>query len=328
MNARAARILVYEHVTAGGLQGLAPAAVEAELWPLGTAMREAITADLLALPASVVAQVGVIDAQAPADEPVPGVRLQRIRPRDGEGALDALQRLALRHDRVWAVAPETDGLMQACRTRVGAARWLGSDAQALWLSASKMRTLTRLAEAGAPTPLDPALAQAASHWVVKPDDGAGATDTRRHDHLDAARADAASRRGPVTLQAWIDGEPLSLTMLCHADRIEPLSLNRQRIGIDGAGLLRFDGVSPVARPGDADPRWPALMRLAGQLHAAAPGLRGIAGIDLVWHATRGPVLIELNARTTCAYVGLSTALGRPLAHEVLRLFPHAEPAHA
>jgi tyramine---L-glutamate ligase len=34
--------------------------------------------------------------------------------------------------------------------------------------------------------------------------------------------------------------------------------------------------------------------------------------------TRGPVVIEVNPRVTCAYIGLSAALGRNLAAELLR----------
>ncbi len=319
MSRRATRILVHEHVTAGGLHRLAPAAVEAELWPLGTAMREAVAADLLALPADRVAQVTVIDARAAGTEPDGHARRRDVRARAGESALEALARLAASHDHVWAIAPETDGLMQACLERVGPARWLGSDARTLRLSASKTRTLAALAEVGARTPFDPALARSVSHWVVKPDDGAGATDTRRHADLVAAQADASARSGPVTLQPWIDGEALSLTMLGRADRLEALSLNRQHIAIGADGQVRFDGVTSIARPGDGDARWPALLALVEQLHRAAPGLRALVGLDLVWHPQAGPVAIELNARTSCACIGLSRTLGRSLAGEVLDL---------
>jgi len=64
-------------------------------------------------------------------------------------------------------------------------------------------------------------------------------------------------------------------------------------------------------------RAPALRRLAQQVAQALPGLKGFVGIDLVWHATQGPVVIELNPRVSCAYVGLSERLGRNLAAEVL-----------
>jgi predicted ATP-grasp superfamily ATP-dependent carboligase len=48
-----------------------------------------------------------------------------------------------------------------------------------------------------------------------------------------------------------------------------------------------------------------------------PGLRGFAGIDVVWHPSRGPVVIEVNPRLTVAYAGLSAALGGNLAAALL-----------
>lgn len=61
-----------------------------------------------------------------------------------------------------------------------------------------------------------------------------------------------------------------------------------------------------------------LRRLAAQVARHVPGLRGFVGIDLVWHAHFGPVLIEINPRVTCAYPGLSARLGRNLAGEIVQ----------
>jgi predicted ATP-grasp superfamily ATP-dependent carboligase len=71
-----------------------------------------------------------------------------------------------------------------------------------------------------------------------------------------------------------------------------------------------------------------LRRLARDVVLALPGLRGCVGIDLVWHAQRGPVLIEVNPRLTSAFVGLSPRLGRRLALEALEQFARAEVPHA
>jgi predicted ATP-grasp superfamily ATP-dependent carboligase len=76
--------------------------------------------------------------------------------------------------------------------------------------------------------------------------------------------------------------------------------------------------------GRDDPRWRALSALAAQVARAIPGLRGFAGIDLVWHPRRGPVAIEVNPRVTCAYVGLSAALGRNLAAELVASGLHGD----
>ena len=62
-----------------------------------------------------------------------------------------------------------------------------------------------------------------------------------------------------------------------------------------------------------------LAALAERIGHAIAGLRGYVGVDLVWHARRGPVVIEVNPRVTCAYVGLSRALGRNLAADAIEL---------
>ena len=79
---------------------------------------------------------------------------------------------------------------------------------------------------------------------------------------------------------------------------------------------RFDGVDVNALPMTSE--WaPRLRDLAGRVAAAIDGLNGFVGIDVVWHAYRGPVVIEVNPRVTCALVGLSAALGRNVAADLL-----------
>ena len=121
------------------------------------------------------------------------------------------------------------------------------------------------------------------------------------------------------LEPWVEGEALSLSLLCADGGAEMLAVNRQRIVVDGDGMVSFDGVDVAAVP-PADPRTATLRQVGMRVALALPGLRGFVGIDLVWHARRGPVVIEVNPRVTCAYVGLSAALGRPLAAEILALF--------
>ena len=110
--------------------------------------------------------------------------------------------------------------------------------------------------------------------------------------------------------------------------MQPLAFNEQQIEVDATGRLAFRGVRVNTVHRARDPRAVRLHTLALDVMRALPGLRGFVGVDLVWHATRGPVVIEVNPRVTCAYVGLSTALGRNLAGEVLTLHALPEPADA
>jgi len=308
------RVLVFEYLSAGG--AVTGGDADQDLLQQGLAMRDAMAADLLRVP-------GVrVDCAGPSERPGPAGS-QVVSPLPGEGVFESLRRQAAGCDAVWAVAPETDGLLQVMCASIGPPRWIGCDDQAIALAGSKRATIERLTIAGLPTPRD--LAGRASHWVVKPDDGAGACDTRRHGSEIAARADLHVRLEKslsATIEPWVDGEALSLSLLCGDGRgdgqVELLACNRQVIGVDAWGDVRFDGVELMAID-SSDPRWVALRDLSERVVAAIPGLAGFVGIDLVWHDELGPVTIEVNPRVTSAYVGLSRRLGRNLAAEVLAM---------
>lgn len=293
--------------------------VPADLRSAGGAMRDALIEDLGRWSATVPDRIVTVSyAQGPDAPAGPGSAARPLAPLPGESATEFLPRVGLAHDLVWLVAPESGGVLEALARAVGPRRWIGCTPEAIALAGSKCATLLRVAGHGVSTPL--AFEGVAEAWVVKPDDGAGTTDTWRHPTRRAAEADLAERlrRGEsATLEPWVDGEALSLSLRCREGfAAELLSINRQRIEVEPSGRLRDDGVL-VAGIAPADPRAAALATLARDVAAALPGLRGFVGIDLVWHRTLGPVLIEVNPRVTCAYVGLSAALGRNLAAEIV-----------
>lgn len=308
-------VLVLEYLSAGGGCGEA----DAELLDQGRAMRDALAADLCAVPG-----LAVHVAVASPDEALPEAlashaQLTRVAPHPGEDTLAFAARASLEADASWMVAPESEGLLVRLQAAVGAARWLGCDALALHVAESKRETLAALARAGVRTPL--ACGAIAHGWVVKPDDGAGAVATRRHASRADALADLAERcahEEPATIEPWIDGEPLSLSLLVDArGGATVLARNRQRIELDALGGVHFLGVDAAAI--DArDAHAPALDILARGVVSALPGLRGYVGVDLVWsRALDAPVVIEVNPRLTSAYVGLSAKLGRNVGAQVL-----------
>lgn len=328
------RIFVYEYLTGGGIDPAqsAPSSL-ADLSALiveGRVMRDAIVADLHALGGGV--EVSVARSRFETADPA---RRDYVA-RDGEPMTAFVARVAREHDYAWIVAPECDGLLMRMYDAVGAARWLGCTKEAIRLASSKSATAALLAVHGiATTPaVEPgdALADTSGRWVVKPDDGAGGLDTLVFDHFDDAceeyEARTAAGRNPV-LQQWVDGEPLSLSLACDdgaGERVELLSINRQRIGLSASdpaarrpAVVEFDGVD-VAHIPLASERGRALDDLAQLVGAALPGLRGFAGIDVVWHPERGPVVVEVNPRATVAYAGMSDALGRNVACQLLRAF--------
>lgn len=303
------RIFVYEYLSGGG-----DSAADDDLLPMGQSMRDAIVADLLLLDDCEISVATCDLASSPIGHATP------VRAHRGETAFDFMARQAEVNDLVWVVAPETDGVLAQLAQRVDPARWLGCGRDSIQLASGKRATLSRLADAGICTPLAFQCAPDVTQWVVKPDDGAGSIDTRVHASFHAAtldRADRSSRgSGATTIEPWVDGQALSLSLVGGAEHTGLLSINRQHISIDTTGTVSFRGVCVNAVPLD-DPRAATLRALACRLRRVIPGLHGFFGIDLVWHAQIGPVVIEVNPRVTCAYVGLSSALGRNVAADII-----------
>jgi predicted ATP-grasp superfamily ATP-dependent carboligase len=314
------RVFVYEYLSGGGLVDGDAAATDL-LMPQGLAMRDALAADLLD-----AGDCDVTVATCPqAGAPPAGARA--VVARGDEAPVAFASRLAAQHDSAWIIAPETGGCLAAFERAIGAPRWLGCDAHSIAVTASKSATLRHLAAHGLPTPWT--RAASATRWVVKPDDGAGSVATQLHALRSAADADLAARRSrgePACLEPFVDGEALSLSLLCQRGHAELLSVNRQRIALQADGSLRYDGVAIDVLPHD-DPRWGSLSSLAEDVAAALPGLHGFVGVDLVCSERDGPAVIEVNPRLTCAFAGLSRRLGRNLAREVLDL-RRLEPSHA
>ncbi|MEC5404549.1 ATP-grasp domain-containing protein [Paraburkholderia sp. MPAMCS5] len=321
------RIFVFEYLTGGGIDpALAGAASLADLSTLiveGRVMRDALVADLREIDG---VEVSFASSRFESVDPA----LAHCMAAPGESMTAFVARVAREHDYACIIAPECDGLLLHLYDAVGAARWLGCAKEAIRVASSKSASAACLAAHGiATTPaIEPGepLAHAAGRWVVKPDDGAGGLDTFVFDDFTAACAEyearAAAARHPV-LQAWVDGEPLSLSLIGDGERVELVSINRQRIGLSDskapghcAGIVEFDGVT-VNQIDTASAQGQVLRVLAERVAKAMPGLRGFAGIDVVWHPSRGPVVIEVNPRLTVAYAGLSASLGGNLAVALL-----------
>lgn len=331
------KVLVYEFVSAGGLgqrpAGGAERAAYERLLAQGISMRDALVHELAAQPEVLVQAATGADADTAAAPACPSLPCARC-----ESPAAFLARVAAEFDRVWVIAPETGGMLEALHGVVGAQRWVGSDVSAIRVSASKSATRAVLSHHGIAVPWgwDAASPSApppdiAERWVVKPDDGAGSEYTQVIGDFSAARASARQRRlhgQPVTLEAWIEGRPMSLSVLYHRSRAaELLSINDQHIDMGSDGSLTYRGVRVGSEALDSA-LGGQLAGLAQRIGAALPGLSGFVGVDFVLTAKGQPVVIEINPRLTCAYVELRARLGLSLASEILGLADVAPRQHA
>lgn len=287
------RVFAWEYVTAVGAgKPDLPPALRAE----GAMMLRALCRDLAA---------------------VPGIEPVTIAPTVNNAPPLASDRLA-GCDAFWPIAPETDGCLEEVTRLAHAAGLvlLNSRVDALAIARSKRATAHHLARCGiavAPTlaARDPP-PPGPDGWVIKPDDGVGASGTRlifRRDALDRCR----EAEPDAVVQPYLPGDALSLSLLVQEGAAWLLSCNRQQIDRCGEGFI-FRG-SLVA---GAEDRRAALAPLAEAIAAALPGLWGYVGVDVI-DGPGGPVVLEINPRLTTSYVGLAAATGINPALQVLRL---------
>ena len=304
----AVKVFVYEFITGGGL---GPAPLPASLAREGDMMAQALVRDLAAIPG--VEVLLARDSRLPPAPP-PAATLSAL---PEEGALDTFRRGLERCHAAWPVAPETGGTLEALARQTLKARriLLSSRPEAVRAAGSKIATSMVLNAAGipaVPTFSHPTLIPPLSGpWVVKPDDGAGCEDAWRLSDADSAGLWLVDHPGHVA-QPWIEGDALSLSLICCAGDAALLSINRQRLILnDRLGLAGIE----VNALSDADGR---MALLGGAIAHAIPGLWGYVGVDLVATAS-GPVVIEVNPRLTTSYCGIQEATGTNPAQWVLDL---------
>jgi predicted ATP-grasp superfamily ATP-dependent carboligase len=285
-------------------------------------MVQALLADLAGM-----AGVEVLASRDPRLAPLSGVDM--LQPGPGESCLALFERGLADADAAWPTAPETGGVLEhlCLRTLAGNRILLGSRPAAVRLTASKSATIVRLREAGILVPLTCTSAAAVparrGPWVVKPDDGAGCEDTVRVPDWRGARDRLAREPGRLIAQPWVEGDPLSLSVIAAGGRGVLLCCNRQRMQVVD-GRLALTGLQVNAWP-DTEGR---LTGLAARIADAVPSLWGYVGVDLVLTAD-GPVVLEINPRLTTSYAGIRRALQVNVAAMVLGLLEgddHAIPS--
>jgi predicted ATP-grasp superfamily ATP-dependent carboligase len=303
------KIFAYEFITGGGL---ARAPLPRSLAREGELMARALVRDLGALPG-----VEVWVSRDPRLPPLAGAR--NLRPEAGEEPLRAYRRLVRSADAAWPVAPETGGMLEALSraTLEAGVALLGSRPEAVAVAASKRATGRCLAAWGIPAvPAfrhgDP-LPDLPGPWVVKPDDGAGSTDTLLWPDRPRAAEWLAARGDGFIAQPWIEGEALSLSALFAGGEALLLTVNRQHLAVN-SGRVYLESLTVHAQA-DTDGRF---RRLAEDVARALPGLWGYAGIDLV-DTPAGALVVEVNPRLTTSWCALREALALNPAALVLQL---------
>jgi predicted ATP-grasp superfamily ATP-dependent carboligase len=317
------RIFVHEFVTGGGFSGRA---VPASLAREGLAMRTALLEDLVAIGRHEIFTTTDIRFATPAPSRVEVVTL----PLGDTATFDQLLTSA---DAVWLVAPETDRCLERLAARVERKGkiLLGSGAAVVRRASDKAGLPRRLARIGVQHPETVTLehgvdARTAARdlgypVVLKPRRGAGSRGVQlSHNAWELRSALAVLRCVPemgsrsrdqenrdIVMQRYVRGTPASVSLLAdgHGGAVA-LAVNAQRMSTTSRFSYR-GGRTPLDHPLAAE-----AMDAAIRTCTALPGLRGYVGVDLVL-TDAGPVVIEVNARLTTAYLGVRAVLDENVA---------------
>jgi predicted ATP-grasp superfamily ATP-dependent carboligase len=297
-------ILVFEWVTGGGMAGKA---VPPSWANEGSAMCRAIAADFAAItPPPAVRVIVMLDDRLSGDHGP--WTIERVAA--GE-SIERLRQMASSADFTVLIAPETTGILAQLTRELEEAgvRILGSSAGAVELTGDKLRLAAHLEHAGIATPHTRSVTppQGLPHdakypAVLKPVDGAGSLQT--YVVPNPSSIPTGARALPVAvLQPLLPGVPMSASFLVGpANQAYLIGIGAQRMAICNSRFVYRGGIIPISCPGALAQLEPAI--------AAVEGLRGFVGIDFLWQSQeRHATVLEINARPTTSYVGLSRLLG-------------------
>lgn len=146
--------------------------------------------------------------------------------------------------------------------------------------------------------------------VFKPVDGVGCTGisivhdaSQVEDAIEKIAAELASETFMV--QEYVEGEAVSVSLLCTGSKTLPVSLNKQNVTLSTpeAASCYVGGAVPF----EHEMKQKAF-KTAEKVAASFPGLKGYVGVDLILSKT-GPVVVDVNPRLTTSFIGLSRVAG-------------------
>jgi hypothetical protein len=228
-----------------------------------------------------------------------------------------------RFDAVWAIAPESDHCLESLQQTLQSSSlpMLHPSGEFVTLTTSKTATLDRLSqqkvqpEFGRRLSRDEAgtslMVEAAQ--VLKLDDSAGSEGLQ---FFSAGQRIDIPEQGIWRLEPWLSGTSVSLSVLCGNGQAVLLEPTQQR----------FDCWPPGNYSGGVFPLDDNSREEARQLVSTAlthlPQVNGYVGFDLMLNNSElggKSIILEVNPRLTCSYLGLRQIYQENLADIVIRL---------
>lgn len=306
---RIKKIFVCEFITAGGLNH---ADLPVSLVHEGELMRDALLHDLSQLPYHISTTV---DARLSRPQHCHDC----IEIDVGDDAWHIWEQQISQVDAVWLIAPETNDLLKEL-TELAVLQdklILGCGLKGVKVCSNKMTTFLALTQAKIPainTYLFENWPKINGQWVVKPNDGAGCSDTF---YFEQARLlmdwmTQNNKRDSHVIQPYQEGVAASISCVMHQGHVQVLSCNKQLINIENK-VFKYAG----SQINGMQDYWDAFELLAQKIAKTDIDLKGYIGIDVIVKSDDSIVVVEINPRLTTSYVGMAQATGENPAELII-----------
>ncbi len=293
------KVFIYEHLCGGGfLETFGAGSMLAE----GEAMLCAALRDFGRI--EYVELFSIVDKKIDKRLRETFARLPEVKPIQSTW-LDAFIDCVQQCDAALIIAPESNGTLRKLTKIVinlGKIN-LGSSPEAISVTGNKLIFSTVMKKIGIAHPrtflidgdVDPDR-HFDGAWVGKPVDGAGSEKVRVYANGDYEKGRAGDTG--MIAQEYVEGAPMSLSVVSGAHDSTILSVNRQRL----SNNMSYEGGDILSvSPDDI------LYDLVNRIKKTIPGLNGYWGLDYI-DTNESPVVIEVNPRLTTSYSALSEAL--------------------
>ncbi len=225
-----------------------------------------------------------------------------------ENTVDYMQQLILlarQSDVTWVIAPESEGILESIIQHLTREQvtLLNCDQESVRICADKLACFHHLVANNIATVKCFSGEQIAMHegaFMIKHRDGVGGEGLMQCQNAAEVRHYTGADSDQWVIQPYVNGEHLSISMICSDHDVRVITLNQQVFS--GLKTPRLAACLVNAHPVND-----AVRTIAIKLKTALPGLRGYVGVDLI-QCNDEYFVVDINPRLTSSFAGLSAVL--------------------
>jgi len=248
-----------------------------------------------------------------------------------EDFVSGIKAFADQVDYALTLAPESKGILKDLSSIIvnSQATFLGSKPDSIEQAGDKLKTMNLAKELGlnVPATFSPSyndsfdkIQSEVDVLIVKPIDGVGCQGLTKVTNpkdlgFGLQAAHAVTSMDNCIVQEFIEGTPISTSLLVNDDKVVPISINHQNLRLDSMKKSGdyLGGEVPYSIPKYNDEIFETSVKLVEQMN-----LNGFIGVDLVV-GEEGVFVIEVNPRVTVPFIAINELANRNVAKELIEI---------